>query len=67
MPPPLPWPAPVFQTFSDSHFPFAPLVVTTWKVTPGAIEWLQKETGYAAPAVIAKAPEKPKRSGPREI
>ena len=50
----------------DEALAFAPLIFTTWKMTEGAIEWLRKETG-SFPGARAKPPEKPKRSGPREI
>ncbi len=65
---PIPGPGPLdFELGTeDEALAFAPLVLTTWKVTPGAIEWLQKEVGYVS-GVRAKPPEKPKRSGPREI
>ena len=45
---------------------FAPLILGAWRATEGAIEWLQRTTGYVPP-VAAKAPEKAKRSGPREV
>ena len=45
---------------------FAPLILASWRATEGAIEWLQRATGYVPP-VVAKTPEKTKRSGPREV